>query len=157
MSFCSVSSGPALCMGDLRPSSPALASSVSCLPASLPGSAPAPRSALCYVTLPHSGTRFLPGFANFRGFRPPPARSPVSSGSKNKKFSPPAAAPRERLRRRGKKVSIHAEKPLCIVHNGFFLFVWKCFFVFFHPQVFQRPVTRIILRHEFPAPLLHNL
>ena len=71
MSICSVLPGLSLGMGNLRPFSP------------LAG------FFRCYVTLPHFCPRFLPGFANSRGFRLPPARSPVSSGSKKQKILAP--------------------------------------------------------------------
>lgn len=153
MSVCSVRPGPVPGVGDLRPFAPASASSAACLP----GSAPAPRFVLCYVTPSHFCPRFLPVFANFRGSRLPPARSPVSSGSKKQKISLPRRRAAQTVAPPGQKTFIHAEKPLCIVHNGFFLFVWKCFLVFFHAQILQRPASCIIFRHEFPAPLLHNL
>jgi hypothetical protein len=64
----------------------------------------------------HSAPFLPPVFARFRKFPwfPAPARD-VSSFVRIKKTknSRPAAAPRERLRRRDKKVPIHAEKPLC--------------------------------------------
>lgn len=75
-----------------------------------------------YVDLPHFCPRFCPVPQIFSGSRLSPARSPVSSGSKKIKNSLPAAAPRNRSLRRCKKSSIYAEKPLCIVHNGFFLY-----------------------------------
>ena len=88
MSICSVSPGLSLGMGDLRPFSP------------LAG------FFLRYVTLPHSRPRFLPGSANFLRF---PALAREVSGfvriKKTKKFSPPAAAPRNRSRCRDKKFS----------------------------------------------------
>lgn len=104
MSICSVLPVLSFGLGGLRPFSP------------LAG------SFRCYVTLPHFCPRFLPGFANFLRF---PSLAREVSGfvriKKSKKFSPrrraaqPFAPP-------GQKSFIHAEKPLCIVHNGFFLY-----------------------------------
>ena len=127
---------PPPCMGYLRPFCPGLApfGVMSPCPISAPDFPPVPQ-----IFLVPALAREVSGFVRIK---------------KNKKILSPAAAPRKRLRRRDEKVSIHAEKPLCIVHNGFFLFVWKCFLVFFHAQILQRPVSCIIFRHEFPAPLL---
>lgn len=75
-----------------------------------------------YVDLPHFCSGFCPVPQIFSGSRLSPARSPVLSGSKKSKYSLPSAAPRNCSRRRCKKSSIYAEKPLCIVHNGFFLY-----------------------------------
>ncbi len=65
-----------------------------------------------------------PGFPRFRKFSPVPGSRPRGlwflPDQKNQKFSPrrraaqPFAPP-------GQKSSIYAEKPLCIVHNGFFV------------------------------------
>ena len=67
--------------------------------------------------------RVFPGFANFLRFSAP-ARE-VSGFvwiKKTKRFSLPAAAPRNRSRCRDKKFPFMQKKPLCIVHNGFFLY-----------------------------------
>ena len=104
MSICSVSPGLSLGMGDLRPFSP------------LAG------FFWRYVDLPHFCPWFPPVPQIFSGSRLSPARSPVSSGSKKQKNSLPAAAPRNRSRCRDKKFPFMQKKPLCIVHNGFFLY-----------------------------------
>ena len=104
MSICSSGFGPFFGLGALRPFSP------------LAG------FFRCYVTLPH----FFPRFSRFCIFSPVPGSRPrglrFCPDQKKSKYSLPAAAPRNCSRCRDKKVPIHAEKPLCIVHNGFFLY-----------------------------------
>lgn len=140
MSICSVLPGLSLGMGDLRPFSP------------LAG------FFRYYVTLPHFCPRFLPGSANFLRFSAP-ARE-VSGFVRIKKikiFSPrrraaqPFAPPVQKSSHSCRK----SRYALCI--TAFSLFFPKCFLVFFHAQILQRPVSCIIFRHEFPASLLHNL
>lgn len=104
MSIYSLGFGPIFCLGDLRPFS------------SLAG----------FFGVMSTSPISAPGFARFRKFSPVPGSRPrglrFRPDQKKIKNSLPAAAPRNRSLRRCKKSSIYAEKPLCIVHNGFFLY-----------------------------------
>lgn len=106
---------------------------------------------------PRAGQPLRPSELKIAWFPPCPGNSPLCSDQKTfqKKFPAP---PRPAFdSRRRNKIFYSRKKPLCAMHNGFFLFVRECFLVFFHSQVPQRPVLCITFRHEFPAPFLHNL
>ena len=115
--FFSVRPVLSLGMGDLLPFAPLVGLSLGDLRPFCPGPVPP-----CVM----SPAPFLPPvFARFRKFSPVPGSRPrgllFRPDQKTKKFSPrrraaqPFAPP-------GQKTFVCSKKPLCIVHNGFFLY-----------------------------------
>ena len=100
-------------LGDLRPFSPAPVLRLRVW-VGLPDSV-----LLCCPIPPYAG--WFCSSADFPRFPLAPGSLPVLLRSKNFSKNPPAAAQRCRFAPPEQKFSIHAEKPLCIMHNGFFL------------------------------------